>query len=272
MSKNQAYKHQVFNDSGYILMFPNLGEDADLLQSYPPNPYAESATQLYPLGTKLIQGERVWRYCKNGAAALAIAGLVQSPAVAHAEQNYNIACGAVAAIGAYEVVITSTANLDTTPNDEKNSFAEGYLFVNDEAGEGQCYKIKSNDALSGTGNSTFVLYDPLTIALSTSSQLGLIHNLYDRVIIAAAVTSGHVIGVPLIAVSTASYYFWCQTGGPAPVWNNGTEVLGTMVTIGTTAGKGDPMAAVTTELIIGYPLTPCETATETFMCFLTLDN
>lgn len=267
-----SYRHQIFNERGYVMMYPQLGDEEDLLQSFPPNPYAESATQQFPLGTKLIQAERVWRYCQNGGTGLNIAAPLSSAPTVHADQQEDIACGVLAAIGAYEVSLTSTANLDGSPNDEKDTFKEGYLVVNDEAGEGQCYKIKSNVAFAGTAESLFQLYDPLTIAFTTSTQCGLIMNPYKKVVVCpTAATMGWPVGVPPLAV-TADYYFWSQTGGPSAVVPQEAIALGNYAIVGTTEGKVNIISAVTTEFIIGWPLTPGIADTESMMIFLTLDS
>lgn len=271
MAGSQVYTSKVMNRSGYVVMLPNVGDMDDLIQSNPPNPYAESATQLFPLGTKMIQGERVWRYAKAGAA-IAISVPVQGAAPAHAEQSDDIVVGAASAIGAYTVTLTSTANLDTSPNDEANAFAEGYLIVNDEAGEGQCYKIKSNEALAGTANSVFTLYDPLTVALTTSSEVGLVMNPYCDVISTAAVCTAMALGVAQIAVTGADYYFWLQSGGPAAVNAHAAIAVGDLVVAGTTAAKVDPAAAFTTEAPIGVAMSPAITDGEKFICFLTIDR
>jgi len=269
---NLEYRAGVRNISGYTVLYPNVrDEDSILMEATTPNPYAESATQLFPLGTKMIQGERVWRYCKNAATALNIAAPLQSAATVHAEMDDDIVVGATAAIGDYIVSLTSTTNLAAAPLSTTDGIAEGYLIVNDAAGEGQMYKIKSHALFSGTAKSLFTLYDPLTIALTTSSQVGLIQNPYANVVASKAVMTGMFVGVPLIAV-TLSYYFWSQTGGPAPVLANAAVALGTSVVVGTTAATADPGAAATTEVIIGYPLTPGITPTEYFMVFLTGDR
>jgi len=268
----KAYRHQLFNESGYVIEFPNVADTPELLQTLPPNPYAESVTQLFPLGTKLTQGERVWRYTKNSASGLATIGTpLQNAARVHAEMDDDIVVGAASAIGATTVTLTSTANLAAAPLSTKDGIKEGYLYVNDEAGQGQCYKIKGHAALSGTADSVFTLYDPLTVALTTSSEVGLAQNPYANVIATAAVLTGMCVGVNPIAV-TASYYFWAQTGGPAAVVPQAAIALGTTVVVGTTAAKADPAAAVTTEVIIGWPMTPGVADTEQFLCFLTLDR
>jgi len=271
MAGSQVYTNKVMNRSGFIIHLPNVADMDDLMQTNPPNPFAESSTQLFPLGTKLMRGEQVWRYAKAGAA-IGIAVPVQGAAVAHAEQDDDIVVAAASAIGDYTVTLTSTANLDAAPNNEANAFAEGYLVVNDEAGEGQCLKIKSNEALVTTGDSVFTLYDPLTIALTTSSEVGLVMSPYCDVIATAAILTGIALGAAPIAVTGADYYFWLATGGPAAVLANTTIVKGDPAVVGTSAGEADPTAGfATTESLIGYAMTP-GVADEEFICFLTLDR
>lgn len=267
MGKNRTIR---MSSEGFVLT-PTCSQWDHAAGDTHPNPWATSSVQLFPLGSKLQRGEEIWRYCKAGATGLGIAAPVQQAKAVHAEQDDDIVCGAAAAIGAYTVEVTSTANLDGSPNDEANDFAEGFLIVNDEAGEGQCLRIKSNEALSGTANSTFTLYDPLTVALTTSSQLGLVRNPYYKVIATEAVVSGIVVGVPQLAV-TATYWFWCKTGGPAAVDMNAACALGTYCVVGTTAAQADPAAAVTTELILGNMMTPGVTDGEKAIVFLTLDR
>lgn len=252
---NRAYSRQVYNESGYVLLYPNVASEDDLIQDYPPNPYSESSTQQFPLGTKLIQGERGWWYCKNAAVQLGISVPLQSAAAIHAEANDDIVVATASAIGAYTVSLTSTANLATSPLSTKDGFKEGYLVVNDAAGEGQISKIKSQDAFASTNTEVVTLYDPLTIALTTSSQVGLIQHPCANVVASKAVMTGVFAGIPLVVV-TASYYFWAQMAGPAPVEVNTSIAMGTTVVVGTTAASADPAAAATTEISIGYPLTP----------------
>jgi hypothetical protein len=274
MTKSREYSQQVHNESGYILQFPNIGDAKELVQNMPPNPYAESAMQLFPLGTRLIRGSQEWQYCKAAAVALATLGTpIQSAAAIHAEADDDIVVGAASAIGDYTVTLTSTANLAAAPLTTKDGFKDGYLIVNDEAGEGQMYKIKSHEAASGTSNFVVTLYDPLTVALTVASQVGLHQNECANVIASAAVVTGVFIGINLIAI-TASYYFWAQCHGPAPVNAHAAVAKGTGVIIGTTAAKGDPEAANSvdadgaTEMLIGYPMTPGVADTEKFMVYL----
>ena len=251
MTTSRAYYRPVVNDAGYILEFPNVGSEDELLQSTPPNPFAESQYQQFPLGTRLKRGREEWQYCKNGSVALATLGTpIQAAAVVHAEMPDDIAVGAASASGATTVTLTSTANLAAAPLNAKDGIAEGFLIVNDAAGQGQLRKIKGHAAFASTADSVFTLYDPLTVALTTSSQVGLMQHPCANVIATAAVLSGMFIGVNELAI-TASYYFWAKVKGPAPAVVQAAISMGTYVVVGTTAAKFDPSSAVTTEIIVG---------------------
>ncbi len=269
----RAYSQQLFNESGYILMYPQIGSEP-VIQGAPPNPYAESSIQQYPLGTKLIQAERIWRYCKAGGSGLNIAAPISSAPAVDTDQQEDIVCSTGSAIGSHSLWLKSTAALDGSPNDEKNTFAEGYVHINDGTGQGQIYKIKSNDAFSGTDdNEEFILYDPLTIAtIAADTEFGLIMSPYKNVVVCpTAATMGICLGVPMRAVTTL-FYFWSQTGGPASVVPQAAIALGNYAIVGTTAGKVNIISAVTTEYIIGWPLTPGIADTEEMMIYLTLDS
>lgn len=265
------YTRKVINQGGYVVMTPQVSGLARLFQQATIDPYAESELQEWPLGTKLIQGERVWRYCRAGGTGLNIAAPCQAAIAVHADQSEDIAVGVAAAIGDTVVSLTSTANLDGSPNDEDNNFRDAYLLVNDAAGEGQMYKVKSNGGFSGTDEALFTLFDPLTIALTTSSQCSLMLCPYDRVIATTAVMTGVFAGIPQIAV-TADYYFWIGTGGPMGGVPKEAIPIGDQVVVGTTAALINKMAAFTTETIIGWAMTPAIADTESFMVFLTGDR
>ena len=272
MPKPDAQTKAVFMDEGgYVMQLTRADTKTGRGQSTI-DPWTESSDQKWPLGTLIRQGDRAWRYARNGSSGLNVAAPVQQAAVAHAEQNDDIVVGAAAAIGAVEVELTSTANLDTAPNETADDFAEGYLIVNDAAGEGHMYKIKSNEAFASSGDSTFTLYpdESIRVALTTSSQVGLVRNPFYKTIATTAVVSGMVLGIPQFAV-TASYYYWLQTGGPAACVAKNPIALGTYAVVGTTAALADPSAAADTELILGDPMTPGVADTESFIVFLRFD-
>jgi len=266
----------VYTKSGYTLMFPSVLNQSDLMEGVPVDPYAESATQLFPLGTKAVQGDKVYRYCLNSSAALTVIGsALQAPAGIHADCLDDIvvaaSSGETYAIGSNTITLTSTANIAAAPWSTKDGGKEGYVYVNGGTGIGQCRKIKSHAAFASTNATLVEVYDGWTVApVAASTECGIIENPYSNVVVAAALTTMPV-GVNPLAV-TASYYFWAQTGGPAAVATNAAIAIGTMAICGTTSGKVDPMSAFTTEVVIGYMLTPGIKNTDHAMIYLILDT
>lgn len=272
-TNSKSYTRKVINEAGSVLLFPETSE-SPLRQALDADPYAISAIQLFPLGTKLVRGERTYRYALNGGTGLAAGAPVQGAAALNAAFNADVAMTVPAATpataGTFKISVTSTATLAS--NSSAGTFNEGYLVVNDQTGKGSCYKIKDQPAFSGTSQNIITLYDPLAITLDATSQLGFIQNPYKNVIATAAVLTGAPLGVAPRAV-TASYYFWLQTGGVAAVATHTTIAVGGFVMVGTTAAQVDPAVTdVKTYQIIGYALTPgVSTAGEMFLVFLILD-
>jgi len=271
MSGRGQYRRKVLNIDGRILEYPMVGETKDLLDSQATlNPYAQSATQLYPLGTKLIEGERTWRYTKNGAGTPGPGTVLQTAVVHNAENDLDLVTDATTAVGAYTISLTSTTNAAVAAD----YYKEGYAFVNAGGGFGSAYKIKSHDALVGTtAGSIFTLYDPLVVASTAGSTLwGLRKNVYDSVIASAAAMTGVPVGVNMLTLA-ASYYFWMQTSGPACVLTHAAIGAAYKAMAGTTAAQIDPsvdnMAALSE---IGWPISICNTAGEGSLVFLTLDH
>ena len=278
MVRTLSYRHQIFNESGYVLMAPQVSEDESLLLDAIPNPFAESATQKYPLGTKLINGERVWRYCKNSAAALTIVGSpIQSAVSVHSDIDEDLVVAASAgetyAIGSYDITLTNTTNTDAAPWTTADGGKDGYVYVNGGTGIGQCRKIKGHTAATDQATMIIYLYEPWNVAIvAGNSECGLVQNPYSNVVVSGASTGNMMpIGVNPLAV-TASYYFWAQTGGPAAVVCHAAIALGTWAVTGTTAGEIDPGSATTTEFIIGYPITAGIKDNDHAMIFLILDS
>lgn len=204
--------------------------------------YEEKSTQLHRLGSKLVLGERIFQYCGNAAVALTAGKMVQSSAPI--PNHTNVTVSAAVAIDGKVVTPTMGATAVTA-----NQYADGYMHVNDVTGEGQCYRVKSHPAALSGATCAFTLYDALEAALDATSQVTLVANPYKEVIIAPnAALTAPARGVPLIGV-TASYYFWLQTAGPAPVLVQGTVVIGQPVGLGGTAdGACGPIAAFTTDI------------------------
>lgn len=266
------YSMPVVNEDGYVLMLPNVDSSGEILVYPKVDPYAESASQLYPLGTRLERGECVWRYCENATATLAIGRPVQSAARTHAEQDDDIVVGVAGSIGGNTISLTSTTNLAVAPLSSANTLAEGYIFVNDGAGQGQCRKIRAQEAFVTTTATLHTVYEDWTIEVTAANgQVGLVQSSFKNVIVSQATLTGMCVGVPGIPV-TADYFFWAQTKGPAAVVTKQAISFGTAVVVGTTEGQIDDQSAWTTEQNIGWLLTPGVTDSEPCLVFLTIDK
>lgn len=194
--------------------------------------YTESSTQLLPLGTSVTLCDgRKYVYAKNGAAAMYAGQLAQSEAPSATSTDEVVAVSA--AVGDLSISITfggaKTANL----------YANGFMYVNDDTGEGHLYTVKRHAA----GTTAVIIYlnepirDAITAGAGTVSFIK--HPLRDLITATAATMTAAVMGVPNIDV-TAEYYFWLQVKGPCPVLGaNSTFVVGNMVAAGTTAGAVD---------------------------------
>ena len=210
--------------------------------------YEASATQKAEIGYRILVGDRVFRYAYAGGTALIAGTLVKS---AQLPAEVNKAVSAAVSVGAYKVTVTTAA--------AQLYLAGGYMVVNDVDGEGHVYRIKSSAANATTATSTdLVLYDPIAVALTTSSEVELYGSPYYDLDLAAAITD-HISGVPPIAV-TANYYFWLQTWGFCACLVGATTTAGALLVPHTTDGSVTPASVFTSE-IIGHALTG-GTATE----------
>ena len=208
------------------------------------NPWAESSTQLFPLGTSLVYGNNVYRYGLLGGTAVTAGKLVQHAAIDSNHANMT----ATAAVDAGETAIS----VETGGNDMTlNEYADGYLWVNDVNGEGQTMRVKSNPAHDHSADPSVVIttYDPLATALTTSSQLSIIHNPMTGLIVAPATETGAVMGATVIDM-TADYYGWFCVSGPQALLTVGTLVVGNIAVRsgGTDGGVAPATDNVLTEI------------------------
>lgn len=168
--------------------------------------FGNSSVQEHDLGAiGFARDGRKFRYCKAGATALVPGKLQQGPAVVANHQNVAVAVAAAA--DAITVTVTLGATAATL-----NQYAEGLLVINDAAGEGFTYRIKSHPAADASASLVITLDDPVITALTTSSEACMILNQYNGVIINPTTPTGSPVGVPLQAV-TAAQYGWVQSAG-----------------------------------------------------------
>lgn len=208
-----------------------------------------SSVQEFNLGAKAVTSDgRVFRYCKAGATALVAGKVYDGPATV--ANHTNIAVAAAAAAGATSVTVTLGATAATA-----NQYAGGVLVVNDEAGQGFTYTIKSHPAADASASLVLTLEEDETIvtALTTSSQVTLIPNQYNGIVIHAATEAGIPVGVAVTQV-TAAYYGWIQTRGPVSVLINDTVAIGSSVAASDTTNDGGAEIGDGVLPVIGYAL------------------
>jgi hypothetical protein len=173
------------------------------------------------IGTRMILPDgRVFRYAFSNGAAGAGTGVQSSAALANHDSDLVVT--AAAAVGAKSASVTLGATAAA-----EDLYANGYLLVNDEAGEGHVYKIRQHDAIGSGGTGTINLMDgdTIVVALTTSSQVGLVANPYMHVIPSpGGAQTGRTVGFTTAAVADNSY-FWAQTWGETAVLVDGTLVI-----------------------------------------------
>ena len=229
----------------------------------PANIRSNSSVQECALGTKVVTPDgRAFRYVKCGSTALVPGKLYDGQVVG---SNYNIAVAAEAAIGATQVTVT----LGTTVT--ANQLAGGTLIVNDVTGQGYTYSIKSHPAADAAASCVITLVDeePLIVALDTTSQVTLIPNQYNGVVIHATTEAGVPVGVAVTAV-TANYYGWIQTRGPVSILCNATTGIGEAVSASDTTNAGGVEVGDGILAPVGHALAP-GVASEYNAVFLRLD-
>lgn len=194
----------------------------------------------------------LFRYAQIGASNAA-AGQLQGAPV-QKTNHHNRPVAAAVAIGSRKVTITVGATAVVA-----GEYAGGYMVVNDADGEGLTYRVSGNKAADSSGTLEVTLDRPLVEALATTSEVTMVHNSWNGVIVGTAVTV-RAAGVPLVD-ATATYYGWLKTRGVAAVLIGSAATLGADLIIGGTAGSvtdrtdalgasGEPVVAVA-DVVVG---------------------
>lgn len=147
---------------------------------------------------------RKYRYGKVGAVALVRGNLLQTPA---RDVQFTDMAVAAAAIGATEISVTLGSTATTA-----GMFSEGVLVVTVAPGIGQQYVIKSHQVTAGAGTCIFKLYEPLQVALTTSSKVTTLLNPYNGIIQSPTTRTGRSAGVALAAGAIGAFGFIAVEG------------------------------------------------------------
>jgi len=211
-------------------------EDAS---AYGQDGFTSSATQLAPLWSRATTKDgRVFRYVQ--AVADTVAGSVYqstAPIALHLARTAPIV-----AVGATSFVFTPGA-----AGGAANLYGEGYCQVDTTPGNGYTYGVAGHAAITSSVAFTVYLQDPIQVALTASSTVGLVHNPGKNVIVMPTTATAAVAGVAPYIISTAQYG-WLQTWGPCSVLINGTPGVGIGVVISATTAGAVDVAAVAAEI------------------------
>lgn len=194
--------------------------------------FEESSTQKLPLGSFIrLQDGRGFVYAQAGASALVAGNVLQSEAPSANATKEVVSTSA--AVGDTHIHVTFGGAVTA------NQYAGGFIYVNDDAGEGHLYTVKRHAA--GTTAVQVELFEEVRAAITAgASTISCIkHPLKSVIKMTAATCTGCPVGVAIMPV-TATYYCWIQVKGPCPVLSaNSTFVIGNQVATGTTAGAID---------------------------------
>jgi hypothetical protein len=122
-------------------------------------------------------------------------------------------------VGSRSVTITNGATTIAA-----NDFNEGYVNVEDDAGEGHLYQIESHD-VEATGSANFGITlaagEGVAVAWTTSTTVGITKHWLDDIIIHPSPPTAKLAGVAPTNITTPNYG-WFQTRGPASVLHDTT--------------------------------------------------
>lgn len=201
-----------------------------------------TATQAHRLGTRVVSDDgRVFRYCKAGVSDLVAGNVIQGPAIVTAHLANT---PPAVAIGATSFTYTPGAVLGTA-----NQYQDGLMGVSVTPGLGYSVSIAGHLAFASATAFTLNLKDPIQVALTTSSRVGLIANKYNGVIQAPVTTlTGTIVGVATYIIAANQFGWICQQG-LCSVLTTGTPALGAQVLCpGTVAGAAQVIVAAGTLL------------------------
>lgn len=220
--------------------------------------FSTSTVQEQDLGALATdQSGRQYRYVKAGAVALIPGTLLQASAEVTANQNLAVAA---AAIGDLAVVTTTTVTVTA------NQYAGGWVVVTVTPGQGYQYRIASHPAATAAAV-TLTLEDPIQVALTTSSRVDLVANVYAGVVINPTTATSTPVAAAVYPIAISGYG-WAQVGGVATILADGTVTVGTTVVASNgTAGAVEAFTGV--QAVVGLAVSGIAT-TEYGPIFLTI--
>lgn len=205
---NYDYRNQ--NGAG-VWLPPNVEPGLNNLKRI--DPYNDSITQLYPIGTIGYLDQRKFAYSKAGDTITGIARLLVDendlPGTSSHEDHEGWE-GYVYAIVAEDATVVDIENTTAEP---KNYYAGSYFTVfNADGIKTTTIRIAASDLGDGS-NVRLYLDNGLPWALVEHDWCNVYMSPYSNVTLPDSDHFEAFVGLSLIAVTTA-YYFWLQIAGP----------------------------------------------------------
>ena len=208
------------------MSFPNIlwGNEGEQFNTYAAEVGNDAVPRgRFPAGQLMVLPDgRAFRFGQAGGSTLSPGKLNVAPAVG---ANFDeLVIPAAVAAASRTVTITNGATAIAA-----GDFADGYLNVEDDAGEGYVYKIASHTVeAAGSAAVTVTLANAngIQTALTTSTTVGLAPSLYRNVVVHPSPNVSAPVGVSTAKDFTTLRWGWFQTKGVASVLIDGTVVVG----------------------------------------------
>lgn len=174
--------------------------------------------QGHPLGSvmQFADGRR-FKYGKAHATALVQSVMCQQ--TLNDSNNHGLAVQAAAAVGDRTVSLTTGSSAWTV-----DEFKDGYLSIDEAAGQGILYTIKTNPAAGTSATVAVTLYETVQKALTTSDKATAFINPYGDIIVHPSPATAFLVGITPKAIGSGKYG-WFATWGPANCLTEGTVVI-----------------------------------------------
>ena len=210
---NYAYRN--LNGAGIWL---SSEPTAGLAEIKVPNVFSQSATALYPIGTRLQLDDRVFRYAKAGGDLITLRAMC----------SYD--CRTRSSVDSTDVATaagSTTLVLDGASSGVplENAYAGGYVLILTSATLGRVtMRIHGNTKATATSPypTTLTLEQPLPHEVAANTDCDIFPSRYADVRNISPLWNP-VVGVVLDCISSG-YYCWVQTWGPCFITCTSTEL------------------------------------------------
>ena len=172
--------------------------------------YNSSTVPLAELGSRLVVGDRVFRYAQIAGVASTPGDVMQTNLLARIPTTG----GGTSPAGGKQFIFYNTGSASTL-----NQYAEGTLHCvsGTATNMGQMYRIKSHASTADGANVTLTLYDPLLTTENVTDLWAMYRNPYKLVSQVTAGLGAVPIAGVLVCMATTNDYVWLQTWGPCAV-------------------------------------------------------